>query len=54
MVQQVTTIGTTSDNKWQWAIISANFREEPTNRHPKENPLRGLVELRADLAKQAR
>ena len=62
----MTTSGTTRDNKWQRMTISGYFgqfsfffREESTNRHSKENPLkgrpwRGPTELRADLAKQAR
>ena len=63
--QRMTTSGTTSDNEWQWVVISANFlfsfREDSTNRHPKENPLNleedfevGPTELKADLANQAR
>ena len=63
--QWMTTSGTTSDNEWQWVVISANFlfsfREDSTNRHPKENPLNleedfevGPTELKADLANQAR
>ena len=31
-----------SDMEWQWVVISTNFLffgEEPSNRHPKENPL---------------
>ena len=38
--QRVVQRVTTSDYKWQWVAISANcffFREEPTNKHPKEN-----------------
>ena len=43
----------TSDNEWQWMVISANFlfffREESTNRHPKENPLNLEEDLEEDL-----
>ena len=62
VVQRVTTSSTTSDKEWQrmttsdkewqWVIISANFlffREEPTNRHPKENPLNLEEDLEEDL-----
>ena len=47
--QQVTTLGTTSENEWKWTIISVNFWEEPTNRHPKENPLNPEEYLEEDL-----
>ena len=30
---------TTNDNKWLFRPDSLFFREESTNRHPKENPL---------------
>ena len=52
---------TTNDNQWQRVAISANssffrIREEPTTKHPKENPLnlkedleeKGDIELRAE------
>ena len=42
----------TSDNEWQWVVILANFlffREEITNRHPKENPLNLEEDLEEDL-----
>ena len=57
--QRVVQRMTTSDNEWQRVTISANFsffqlRQEPTNKHPKENSLnieealwRRLIELRA-------
>ena len=56
------TIGTTSDNDWQrmtatdnegkWVVVSANFfffREEPSNKHPKENPLNLEEDREEDL-----
>ena len=71
-VQRVTTSGTTSDKEWQrmtmsdkeWqrGTISANFsffqiREEPTTKHPKDNSLnivedlrRRPIELRAEVS----
>ena len=58
MVQRVTT----NDNEWLFRpIFFFFFREDSTNRHPKENPLNleedfevGPTELKADLANQAR
>ena len=53
---------TTNDNDWQRVSMSANssffqIREEPTTKHPKENPLnieenlwRRLIELRAETS----
>ena len=52
MVQQVTTSATTSDNEWQRVVILANipfFLEEPTNGHPKENPLNLEEDFEEDL-----
>ena len=71
-IQRVTTSGTTSDNEWkrmtmsdkEWqrGTISANFsffqiREEPTTKHPKDNSLnivedlrRRPIELRAEVS----
>ena len=58
-----TTSSTTSDNGWynKWQRITTSdkerqwrpiffffFREEPTNRHPKENPLK-LEDVEEDL-----
>ena len=43
---------TTSDNEWQWVIVSANFlffREELANRHLKENSLNLEEDLEKDL-----
>ena len=43
---------TTSDNEWQWVVILANFlffREESTNKYPKENPLNHEVDFEEDL-----
>ena len=43
---------TKSDNEWPWVVISANVlfsREEPTNRHPKENPLNFEKDIEEDL-----
>ena len=51
-LQQVTANGTASDNEWHGVFISANFlffRQEPTNRHPKENPLNLEEDLEEDL-----
>ena len=45
----------TGDNEWQRMTISGCFDqfpfcgEEPTNRHPKENPLHLEVELEEDI-----
>ena len=50
--QRVVQRVTTSDNEWQWVVILANFlffREEITNRHPKENPLNLEEDLEEDL-----
>ena len=69
MTTRGTTSGTTSDNEWynEWQRVTITtvsgyfgrfsfFREEITNRHPKESPLgipsREPTALRADLAKQ--
>ena len=52
VVQRVVQRVTTSDNEWQWVVILANFlffREEITNRHPKENPLNLEEDLEEDL-----
>ena len=39
---------TTNDNEWLfWPIFI--FREEPTKRHPKENPLNLQEDLEEDL-----
>ena len=49
---RVVKLVTTSDNEWQSVVVLANFlfsREEPTNRHPKENPLNIEEDLEEDL-----
>ena len=43
---------TTSDNEWEWVVVSADFlffREESTYRDPKENPLNFEEDLEEDF-----
>ena len=56
VVQGVTKNGTTTNNEWQGMTMSdyfakffGFFREEPTNRHPQENPLNLEEDLEEDL-----
>ena len=64
MATSGTTSGTTSDSEWynEWQLVTTNdnewlfqpiffffFREESTNRHPKENPLNLEEDLEEDL-----
>ena len=47
MVQRVTT--SDNDSEWLFWPILFFFREEITNRHPKENPLNLEEDLEEDL-----
>ena len=49
MVQRVVQRVTTNDDEWLFRPIFFFFREDSTNRHPKENPLNLEEDFEEDL-----